>query len=243
VAFYRPTPPCNTPRVATANAGCCQSERHASCDPGRICRRCRRRVARSRCSFQSDLLKREYIAVVESVLFFTVITGHYRLARLRISLLPSTRIRRDRNPSLGFMAHGPEIKFSQDRFSKLLHICGVSHGALLQLTRSCGDCEGKSRRDWSATWNGSVEIDQQCTLPRRRLMIPVGRLRLLIEEFRYGMTSSGRSFSDYPPRFPALLPCPTPCLAARARTPGRMPIHASAPCAMALSRGDVSPAP
>jgi len=44
---------------------------------------------------------------------------------------PPTRIRRDRNPSLGFMAHGPEIKFARDRFSKLLHICGVSHSALL----------------------------------------------------------------------------------------------------------------
>jgi hypothetical protein len=74
----------------------------------------------------------------------TVITGHYCLARLRISLLPSTRIRRDRNPALGFMAHGPEIKFSRDRFSKLLHICGVSHGALLQLTRARGDCEGRA---------------------------------------------------------------------------------------------------
>jgi hypothetical protein len=77
------------------------------------------------------LLKREYIAIVEPVHFLTVMTGYYRLARLRISLLPPTRIRRDRNPSLGFMAHGPEIKFARDRFSKLLHICGVSHSALL----------------------------------------------------------------------------------------------------------------
>ena len=118
------------------------------------------------------------------MLFLTVITGHYRLARLRISLLPSTRIRRDRNPSLGFMAHGPEIKFSRDRFSKLLHICGVSHGALLQLTRARGDCEGRAEGIGQLLGMGSVEMDQQCTLPRRRLMIPVGRLRLLIDEFR-----------------------------------------------------------
>ena len=77
------------------------------------------------------MLKREYIAIVEPVLFLTVMTGYYRLARLRISLLPPTRIRRDRNPSLGFMAHGPEIKFARDRLSKLPHICDVSHGAFL----------------------------------------------------------------------------------------------------------------
>jgi len=44
-------------------------------------------------------------------LFLTVMTGYCRLAPLRISLLPPNRIRRDRNPSLGFMAHGPETKF------------------------------------------------------------------------------------------------------------------------------------
>jgi hypothetical protein len=54
------------------------------------------------------LLKREYIAIVESVRFLTVMTGHYRLARLRISLLASTRIRRDRNPSPGLLAHCPK---------------------------------------------------------------------------------------------------------------------------------------
>ena len=56
-------------------------------------------------------------------------TGHYRLARLRISLLASTRIRRDRNPSPGLMAHCPKIKFARDRFSKLLYMCGFSHDA------------------------------------------------------------------------------------------------------------------
>jgi hypothetical protein len=82
-------------------------------------------------SFPCDLLKREYIAIVKPVLFLTVMTGYYRLARLRISLLPPTRIRRDRNPLLGFMAHGPEIKFARDRLSKLPQICDVSHGAFL----------------------------------------------------------------------------------------------------------------
>src|SRR6266496_3537353 len=56
-------------------------------------------------------------------------TGHYRLARLRISLLASTRIRRDRNPSPGLMAHCPKIKFARDRLSKLLYMCGFSHDA------------------------------------------------------------------------------------------------------------------
>jgi hypothetical protein len=79
--------------------------------------------------FPSVLPKREYIPIVESVLFLTVMTGHYRLARLRISLLASTRIRRDRNPSPGLMAHCPKIKFARDRFSKLLNMCGFSHDA------------------------------------------------------------------------------------------------------------------
>jgi hypothetical protein len=79
----------------------------------------------------SDLLKREYIAIVEPVLLLTVMTRYYRLTRLRISLLPSTRIRRDRNPSLGLMAHCPKIKFARDRLSKLLHMGGFSHDALL----------------------------------------------------------------------------------------------------------------
>jgi hypothetical protein len=81
------------------------------------------------------LLKREYIAIVEPVLFLTVMTGHYRLTRLRVSLLPSTRIRRDRNPSLGLMAHCPKIKFARDRFSKLLYICGFSHDCVCRKLR------------------------------------------------------------------------------------------------------------
>ena len=76
--------------------------------------------------FPSDLLKREYVAIVEPVLFLAIMTGHYRLARLRVSLLASTRIRRDRNPSLGLTAHCPKIKFARDRLSKLLHMCGFS---------------------------------------------------------------------------------------------------------------------
>jgi hypothetical protein len=40
-------------------------------------------LSRWRWLFPSNLLKREYIAVVEPVLFLTVIAGHYRLARLR----------------------------------------------------------------------------------------------------------------------------------------------------------------
>jgi hypothetical protein len=79
--------------------------------------------------FPSELPKREYIPIVESVLFLTVMTGHYRLARLRISLLASTRIRRDRNPSPGLMAHCPKVKFARDRFSKLLYMCGFRHDA------------------------------------------------------------------------------------------------------------------
>jgi hypothetical protein len=73
------------------------------------------------------LLKREYIAIVEPELFLTVMTGHYRLTRLRVSLLPSTRIRRDRNPSLGLMALDPawdegckSCSFVADNFTEAL---------------------------------------------------------------------------------------------------------------------------
>ena len=79
----------------------------------------------------TDLLKREYIAIVEPVSSLAVMTGHYRLARLRVSLLPSTRISRDRNPPLSFTAHGTEIKFARGRISKLLHIRGAGHGSCL----------------------------------------------------------------------------------------------------------------
>jgi hypothetical protein len=65
-------------------------------------------------------------------------TGHYRLARLRISLLASTRIRRDRNPSPGLMAHCPKIKFARDHFSKLLYMCGFSHKRLALRARTQG---------------------------------------------------------------------------------------------------------
>jgi hypothetical protein len=55
---------------------------------------------------------------------------------LRVSLLPTTRISRDRNPPPSFTAHGTEIKFASDRISKLLHIRGVGHGPCLHQTNS-----------------------------------------------------------------------------------------------------------
>jgi hypothetical protein len=54
-----------------------------------------------------------------ALLFLTVMTGHYRLARLRTSLLPSTRIRRDRNPSLGLR---------RSKMSALVHLFGRTAG-------------------------------------------------------------------------------------------------------------------
>jgi hypothetical protein len=48
-------------------------------------------------------------------LFLTVMTGTCRLAPRENIFASPKRIRRDRNPSLGFMAHGPETKLHCSR--------------------------------------------------------------------------------------------------------------------------------
>jgi hypothetical protein len=82
-------------------------------------------------SFPTELLEREDVAIVEPMRLSAVIAGHHRLARPGISLSPFTRVSRDRNPAPGVTAHHPEVEFTRDRRSELLHVGGFSHNVPL----------------------------------------------------------------------------------------------------------------